>query len=135
MEAAEKVSLPVFKLAPWSDAIGAFLLPALDHDANALTLIRDRCAAGLFQLLGVFDGDDLIAACVIRVDGDEGVIVAAGGHWQGGGLVEMLLPVLELGFKNAGLSSVRVETFRRGLMEKISRTGYRPAFVAFRKVL
>lgn len=135
MEAVEEVTIPVFVPVEWSTAAESMLLPAVDGDANALIRIREKVAAGRMTLLGVFDDDDMVAACVIGTADDVAIIHAAGGSWQGGGLVESLLPVLEVGFLRAGKARVRVETFRRGMMEKITRQGYTPRHVAFEKVL
>lgn len=129
------MTLPTFAPTPWGEAVAALLLPSLDGDAAALDRLAARVDSGNAQLLGVFDGADMVAACVVATDGTEAVVKAAGGHWQGGGLVEMLLPVLEQGFKAAGMETCRVETFRRGMMEKISRQLYRPHHVSFVKVL
>lgn len=135
MEAAEKVGIPVFESIAWNDAAAEFLKPAFDGDANRLADARARCDDGRAQLLGVYDGETMVCAIVIAIDGDDAVIKAAGGRWQGGGLVETLLPILELGFIRSGLKGVVIETFRRGLMAKITPTGYRPVHVVFRKVL
>lgn len=135
MEAAEEIALPVFVPVPWSEEAEAFLLPACDGDVNTLSSWRAWCESGRAQLLGVYDDDAMVCAIVIGRDGDDAVIKAAGGHWQGGGLVETVLPILELGFARAGMKGVVIETFRRGLMAKITPTGYRPVHVAFRKVL
>lgn len=124
----------MFVPVPWNATAAEHLAPAFDGDARALERTRSLCESGALQLLGVYEDEEMIAACVLGVDHDEGVVHAAGGSWNGGGLVESLLPVIELGFQNAGLKSCRIETFRRGLMQKICRTGYRPASVSFRKV-
>ena len=133
MENAQALTAPRFAAIDWSIDVDAFLLPAFDGDANLLHRCRERVGKGDAQLLGVFDGDAQAGALVIASEGDEGVILAAGGEWKGGGIIAMLLPVIELGFRNVGRKACRIETFRRGLMAKIAPLGYRPAFVAFRK--
>lgn len=135
METLEEVTIPVFVPVPWGAEHDALLLPAADGDTRQLDGWRAWCADGRAQLLGVFDDDEQVAAVVIASQGDAAVIKAAGGHWQGGGLVETLLPVLELGFMRAGKKTVVIETFRRGLMAKIAPMGYRPVHIAFQKVM
>lgn len=111
------------------------LLPALENDAVSLAALRCRVAQGDASLLGIYADDVLVCAIVFSTEGSDAVLLAAGGSWAGHSLVDAVLPIMELGFRNAGFAFCRVDTFRRGLMERLSKVGYSPAFVAFRKAL
>lgn len=133
MENPQALKVPRLEPVEWSIEIDAMLLPAFDNDSLLLHRARKRVASGTAQLLGVFDGPNLAGVAIITTEGDEGVIVAVGGRWEGGAIIEILLPVFEAGFKAAGCASCRIETIRRGVIKKIAAFGYHLDFIACRK--
>lgn len=135
MEAAPEVNLPILIPAAWSGQIAAWLLPACHENPDALEKLRQRVEAGRATLLGVYHDDELTAACVIASDGADAEVMALGGSWPLGNLPGVLLPILELGFRNAGIRRLTIPTFRRGLMRTIRAAGYEPDHIAFSKAL
>lgn len=87
---------------------------------------------GEAKLFRVFDADRrLVSAYVLRVDEDEGVIVAAAGKWKGGSLLQTVLPYIERQF--IGVKAIRMHTARPGLCRQLVKMGYAPQEIVMRK--
>ena len=129
---AEDESLTI-TAAEWNQKAGNVLLPALDSVDDLIDL-KAQVEAGA-DLFMVTRGPELIGAYILRVDhlasGPEGVIVAAAGHIDGGGLLAGLLPVIEKQFM--GVGRIRAHTNRPGIAKQLERAGYKAAEIVLRK--
>lgn len=115
----------------WSPEASALLAQAFTH-GSADQLGAD-VVAGRAGLFAVDDGERVAALFVLRVDGDEGVIVAAAGGVQGVDLTADVLPHVERMFSN--VRRIRIHTARAGMAKKLARQGYAAAeIVLFKEV-
>lgn len=115
--------------ASWGE-VAAELLRDCFTVPGALELVAAQVEAGAASLFMVDQGDEIIAAFVLRVDGDEGVIVAASGPVS---LILELLPHMEARF--SGCRVMRIHTARPAVARMLSRRGYGAAELVLRKVL
>lgn len=99
---------------------------------EALELVRGQVEAGRAALFTVDEGGEIVAAFVLRVDGDEGVIVAANST-DGLATFIALLPHVEQRF--TGCKSVRFHTARPGLGKLMRSFGYGGQEIVLRKGL
>lgn len=76
-------------------------------------------------------GLELVGAYLLRVDGREGVILAAAGDGRGVDLVGLFLPVIEQQF--VGVDSIRVHTSRPGMVRRLQAAGYEPREIVLSK--
>lgn len=97
------------------------LAPAIDNE-RALAGVGRQVVEGAATAFIVEDDGDLVAAFVLRVDDDEGVVVAAGGKGRGYGLIDALLPAIEARFH--GCRAIRFHTARPGLARLMLKNGY-----------
>ena len=134
MARVEKV-LTLARSRNWTAADDELIRPALQYATPAE--VRYQVEAFGAELWHVMDGGEVIAAYVLRVDsgpdGDEGVIVAAGGKLAGFDLTANVLPHIEAMFKNC--KSVRIHTARQGMAKKLVGQGYRLQELVFTKGL
>ncbi|HEV7283951.1 MAG TPA: hypothetical protein VGN75_03765 [Kaistia sp.] len=100
-------------LAHLAPAIEPELLPWLAGEVRDLRAVLVPC---------VRDGER-VGSVVLRLDGDELVIVAAGG--SGGGLCKEFLPVVEAAARRSGVSRLRAHTRRPGMRRTLERLGFR----------
>lgn len=129
MENREKV----LTIAPreWSPEVAALLARAFTHGNPEV--IGDEVRDGRAGLFGVCQGDTLGAVFVLRVDGDEGVIVAAAGEVPGVDMTAEVLPHVERIFSD--VRRIRIHTSRPGLAKKLTRQGYGAAEIVLFKEL
>jgi hypothetical protein len=124
--------------AQWSPQAEAFLAPAMRHDplvsCRTLEALTFNDEAHLFEIRC---GDDLVGAVVTRLEmreqGDELVIVAAGGRLPGYSQTRSVLPWLERLYPATNWT--RVHTARRGLVRELVRQGYRTRELVLAKPL
>lgn len=119
----------------WGPADDELIRPALQHASPAD--IRYQVESQGAELWHAKHKGQVIAAYVLRVDstpeGNEGVIVAAGGALAGFDLTANLLPHVERMFKGCG--SVRIHTARPGMAKKLARQGYALRELVFTKAV
>lgn len=118
--------------APWSQTMAELLAPCVTNAAALVAIGRqvvNEVATGFL----VSAGDRPVAAFVLRVDGDEGVIVAGAGRLNGVKLLETLMPGIEARFH--GCRSIRFHTARPGMAKVMAKMGYRGAEVVMQKDL
>lgn len=115
--------------ASWGE-VAAELLRDCFTVPGALEKVAAQVEAGIASLFMVDQGDEIVAAFVLRVDGDEGVIVAFGGPVA---LSLELLPHMEARF--SGVRVIRVHTARPGVAHLLARREYDAAEIVLRKVL
>lgn len=93
---------------------------------GTLSDIRAQVESGAARLFYAKHEGGIVLAFVLRVDttanGDEGVIVAAGGDMQGIDLTASCLPAIESLFLNC--ARIRYHTQNPALARKLSRLGY-----------
>lgn len=104
----------------WSADADRLIGQALQHASPAD--IRHQVENLGARLFYVWQDGEIVAAFVLRVDGREGVIVAAAGDMPGVDLVATCMPAIESLF--VGCSSIRYHTARPALARKLSRMGY-----------
>lgn len=97
---------------------------------DALDKVARQVEEGAASLFTVDDGGAIVAAFVLRVEGDEGVIVAANST-EGIDMFVALLPHVEERFQ--GCSAVRFHTARPGLAKIMQAHGYAGQEVVLRK--
>lgn len=119
MESSQEVKISPCK---WADSIEALLLKA-----GPVEDIKRQVETEGAKVFKVEIDGALAAAFVLRidslVDGDEGVIVAAGGDGGDVNLTDALLPHIEKIFQ--GVRTVRIHTRRHGLAKKlVQKHGY-----------
>lgn len=130
MEAGQKVL--TVEPCEWSAQVADVLARAFTH-GNTHDLGRD-VRDGRAALFGVRQGGELAGAWfVLRIDGDEGVIVAAAGAVPGVDLVADVVPEIEGMFR--GVRRIRIHTSRPGMVKKLARQGYGAAEVVLFKEL
>lgn len=127
MEARQKVL--TVEPCEWSPQAADLLARAFTH-GNPEVIGAD-VRAGRAGLFAVRDGATLGALFVLRVDGDEGVIVAAAGGVPGVDLTAEVLPAVERMF--SGVRRIRIHTSRPGMAKKLARQGYGAAEVVLFK--
>jgi hypothetical protein len=115
--------------ASWGE-VAAELLRDCFTVPGALEKVAAQVEAGVASLFMVDQGDEIVAAFVLRVDGDEGVIVAFGGPVA---LSLELLPHMEARF--SGVRVIRAHTARPGVAHLLARREYGAAEIVLRKVL
>jgi hypothetical protein len=116
--------------AGWGQ-VAADLLRECFTVSGALEMVGAQVESGRALLFTVDDGGGIVAAFVLRVDGTEGVIVAATGGLD---LMPELLPLMEARF--SGCSAVRIHTARAGLAKLlVARNGYGGQEIVLRKTL
>lgn len=104
------------------------LLAGCFTNAGALAQVRAQVESGQAQLFMADAGGEIVAAFVLRVDGVEGVIVAAAGPVE---LIPALLPHMEKRF--VGCRAFRIHTARAGLARVLLAHGYDGQEIVLRK--
>ncbi|MCK9991398.1 MAG: hypothetical protein RugAbin2_02412 [Rugosibacter sp.] len=118
--------------AGWGEALAELLAPAFTSE-EALIGVGRQVVEGLASAFIVEDEGELVAAFVLRVDDDEGVVVAASGSGQNVRLIPALLASIEARFY--GCSAIRFHTARPGLARVMQEYGYVGQEVVMRKDL
>lgn len=118
--------------ADWSGVFAELLAPAFVV-AGALEAVACQVESGKASLFAVEVGGEVVGAFVLRVEGTEGVIVAAAGRLDGVDLAPTILPHAETLFR--GCRSVRVHTARPGMAKLLTRQGYAAQEIVLRKEL
>lgn len=128
MGAPEKV----LTIAPadWGDALAEILAPCFDR-ADDLAEVGAQIVQGRALAFTADDGGSIVGAFVLRVDGYEGVIVAAAGHLDGVTLIPLLLPTIEAKF--TGCKAIRFHTSKPGMARVMQQFGYRGQEIVLRK--
>lgn len=116
--------------ADWGDALAELLAPAF-VSREALLGVGLQVVQGVASAFAVEDKGEVIAAFVLRVDGDEGVVVAASGKGGDVRLIPALLPSIEARF--VGCTAIRFHTARPGLARVMKSLGYDGQEVVMRK--
>lgn len=133
MGAPEKALTLTIAAAPWSVSVADLLAPCVASDA-ALIAIGRQVVGGVASAFVARNHDGFaVGAFVLRVDGDQGVIVAAAGDLQGVSLIPALLAHIEARF--IGCRSIRFHTGRPGMAHVMGQCGYRGAEVVMQKDL
>lgn len=130
MGAPEKVL--IVAPAEWG-TVAAELLAQCFTVPGALDQVAGQVQEGRAQLFAVDDGGGIIGAFVLRVDGGEGVLVAAAGKLDGADLLPLLLPQIEGRF--IGCHAIRIHTARPGLVKLLGALGYSGQEIVMRKNL
>lgn len=126
----EKQKKLIVAPAAWGEA-AADMLRNCFTVPGALEAVAHQVETGRAQLFTADDGGEIVAAFVLRVDGDEGVIVAANGPLS---LIPALLPAMEQRF--IGCRAVRVHTARPGLARVLTKhCGYGGQEIVLRKAI
>lgn len=118
--------------ASWGPALAAILAPSCSVPGD-LHSIGAQVESGQAVAFAVDDGGGIVAAFVLRVDGSEGVVVAAAGALGHESLISLLLPGIEARF--VGCSAIRFHTERPGLARVMEKFGYVGQEVVMRKEL
>ncbi len=106
--------------ATWCAETDYFIGQALQHATPAAIRHQvEHCGARLFHIK---HGAAIVGAFVLRVDGDEGVIVAAAAKLDGVDMVGTCMPAIEALF--VGCRSIRYHTAIPALVRKLARMGY-----------
>lgn len=104
----------------WGADADRLIAQALQHASPAD--IRHQVEHLGARLFYVRHAGAIVAAFVLRVDGREGVIVAAAGDLPGADLCASCIPAIESLF--VGCSSIRYHTASPALARKLARMGY-----------
>jgi hypothetical protein len=118
--------------AAWGEDAAVALAPALSFPGD-LEAVADQVMAGAASLFEVVAGDVVVCRYVLRVDGSEGVMVAASGRWKGGDMTAAVMPFIEKQF--SGVNAIRIHTSRAGAVRKLAALGYGAAEMVLRKVV
>lgn len=106
--------------ATWCAQTDHLIGQALQHATPAEIRHQvEHCGARLFHIK---HGAAIVGAFVLRVDGNEGVIVAATAKLDGIDMVGACMPAIEAMF--IGCNSIRYHTARPALVRKMARLGY-----------
>lgn len=117
--------------ADWGP-VAADLLAGCFTVPGALATVARQVETGAASLFMADDGGEIVAAFVLRVDGDEGVIVAANSN-EGVDMIPVLIPNIEGRFMNC--RAVRFHTARPGLAKLMQAAGYAGQEIVMRKEL
>ncbi len=120
------------KKAQWTEGAAEWLRPACDNLYPLYDLARD-VDAGQCTLFNVNSGDEHVASFVLRFDGEEIVIVAAGGYLPGLSLYETITPFIERLAKACGAKYLRGHTRRAGIGRKMEKVGFTLSEWVYRK--
>jgi hypothetical protein len=117
----------IIEKAQWTGLAAAYLA-RIDHDCP-VEFYKHEVLTGVATLLHVKTPDGkVVAAVVVRIDdtaeGQELVIVAAGGECAGRLMTLDVLPTFEACAKSLGCVSVRAHTRRSAVVAGFLRAGY-----------
>lgn len=118
--------------AAWGEMLAA-MLAACFTAPGALATVGAQVEDGRALAFTVDYCGEIVAAFVLRVEGAEGVIVAAAGRLDGVDLIPALLPHIEDRF--TGCRAIRFHTERPGLARLMAAAGYVGQEVVMRKEL
>lgn len=122
----------VLTIAPadWGQVLADILAPCFASEQTLIAVGR-QVVEGRAIAFTADNGGGIVGAFVLRVDGDEGVIMAAAGELRAVSLVPLLLPHIENKF--IACKSIRFHTSRPGLAHIMSQYGYAGQEVVLRK--
>lgn len=118
--------------AEWGEVIAAILAPCFTVP-GVLAAVGRQVEGGQALAFTADDGGEIVGAFVLRVEGDEGVVVAAAGKVDGVDLIHALLPQIESRF--IGCRAIRFHTARAGLAKIMAHYGYTGQEIIMRKEL
>lgn len=120
----------IINCSEWCDSAEKMLSPAIPNwSVSELKKEIERRDSALFSVSRI-GSENPLGFYVLRKDGDEGVIVAAGGR-AGFSLVDAVLPIAEKQF--IGVKTIRIHTARKGLAKKLKQQGYREQEIVLTK--
>jgi|GEM_PF-6492087 len=114
----------------WCAEVDALMHKACLHASPGEMRAQWEAGAALFL---VKRGGTMIGAYLLRVDGDEGVILAGAGDGGGIDLVGVVVPIMEQQF--VGVRSIRVHTSRPGMLRRLVAQGYEAREMVLAKVV
>lgn len=116
----------------WNAQAAFWLLDACDdtYTLDALAYDVQRGACSVFH---VFDGQIQVAAFVLRLDGIDLVVVAAGGYLPHSSLYELITPYVEKLARENGAKFLRGHTDRRGVGRLMENAGWQLSEYVYRK--
>lgn len=138
VDALKTVKGLIIEKAQWSGLAAAYLA-RIDHDCP-VEFYKHEVVTGISTLLHVKTPDGkIVAAVVIRIDaepeGQELVIVAAGGECAGRLMTLDVLPTFEAYAKSLGCISLRAHTRRSAVMAGFQKAGYKVDEYILRKMV
>ena len=96
-------------------------------------------SAGGSRAVGIYDGDAMVAAYVLRAErfphGCELLVQAASGRVPGVSLLDTIYPHIQQIAIDSGCGSLRFQTSRKGMAPAMERHGFRECDRVYRKVL
>lgn len=121
----------------WDVQAALLLMPALPDDPDfTLDDLAYSVQTEESSLFHVQDTDGMrVANFVLRKEGSEMVMVAVGGHLQGGSITKIFTPYIEEVAKQNGCISMRSHTRKKGIEKLMLRAGWEPSEVIYRKAV
>lgn len=118
--------------ALWGQVLAGLLAPCFTVP-GALDAVAGQVESGRAHAFSLDYCGEIVGAFVLRVEGREGVIVAAAGLLEGVDLTPIMLPHIESRF--VGCDAVRFHTARPGMARLVAAHGYVGQEVVLRKEL
>ena len=119
----------------WSEAAAKNLSPAIEHDPfYSIEDLKTSVEAGKQSLFNVYDKTkNMICSFVLRDEGNEVVIVAAGGKTQPRlSLMKTFLPFIKIICEQKGIESIRAHTAKPGMCRAMESLGFSLAEKVYR---
>lgn len=104
---------------------------AAEHLAEAvgtgygLPEMEIEVATSTTDLYGAFFDGTRFASCILRRDGEELVVVAAGGKTQEGSTFKLMFPFIKEIAKSEGFTRIRAHTFDAARVRLMEQAGWR----------
>jgi hypothetical protein len=118
---------------PWAGDMAQKLAAAFEGDIEQAEIVALSVQSGMAAVYAVQYEESPVGLFAFSL-GDECEVLAAVGAARGD-ITGGFLPLLEKAAKANGARAMNIKTFRRGMMEKLGRQGYRAMFVSFYKAL
>lgn len=115
----------------WNDGASKWLAPA-QSDYPLHEMMAD-CQSGVVSLFNVYQSENHIASFLLRKDGAEMVVVAAGGYLVGGSLYKVITPYVEELARSNRCHALRGHTSRAGVGRLMERAGWEQSEIVYRK--
>lgn len=128
MENQQEVTLTIER-GDWSPLAAEYVAQALPF--APVEGIAAQVESGAALLFYVREGREMVGCYVLRVEGREGVIVAASGNCAGVDLTQLLLAHVENQFID--VDALRIHTARPGMVRRLQAAGYTPQEFVMRK--